>query len=43
MTKGIVDVLEAVQIKGQHRHLLDVAPRQDDGLAEPVIQQQPVG
>jgi hypothetical protein len=40
--EGIVDVLEAIQIKKQDRDLSRVAGSQGDRLADPVVQEHPI-
>jgi len=43
MTERIVDVLESVQVQKQNRDLLRMTARRGDGLADPIVQQHPVG
>ena len=43
MSQGIVDVLEAVQIQEQHCDLLLMALRSGNRLADPIVQEHPIG
>jgi hypothetical protein len=43
MTQGVVDVLEAVQIEKQHRDFFVVPMRHGDRVADPLVQQHPIG
>ena len=43
MPQRIVDVFEAIQIQKQHRDVFHVTRRQGDRLADPVVQQHPIG
>src|ERR1700722_14748366 len=43
MPQGIVDVLEAINVKKEHGYLVPVALRQGDCLIDPVIQKHSIG
>ncbi len=43
MAERVVDALEAVDIEKAHRDMLVVSFGQGEGLAKPIVQQEPVG
>jgi hypothetical protein len=43
MAKGIVDLLETIEIEKQQRDLFPVARRQCDGLANSIVQEHSIG
>lgn len=43
MTKGIIDLLEAIKIKKHQREYVPIAPGLSDALLDPIFQQHAVG